>query len=124
MPEADPFGTRYYGQEEFQAARRPGKRPDTHEEAKLRNLLDEEVPDRVKRTVFLPGSTSLPHGLWKNDLTSLSEMKNEKISVRIIQDRGAESHLRVPFLRPEEGDVGRGRQRRGEGRGRRSITLT
>jgi len=51
MPEADPFGTRYYGQEGFQAARRPGKRPDTHEEARLRKLLDEDVPDRVKRTV-------------------------------------------------------------------------
>lgn len=51
MSEADPFGSRYYGQEDFQTARWHGKKPDTHEEARLRKLLDEDVPDRVKRTV-------------------------------------------------------------------------
>lgn len=51
MPEADPFGSRYYGRGDTQAARRPGKRPDTYEEVRLRTLLDASVLDRVKSTV-------------------------------------------------------------------------
>jgi hypothetical protein len=51
MPETDPFGNRYYGQEEFKAERRPEKTTDTHEEARLQKLLDEDVPDQVRRTV-------------------------------------------------------------------------
>jgi hypothetical protein len=51
MPDIDPFGNRYYGQEETKAARRPGKRPDTFEEARLRKLLAKDVRDRVQGTV-------------------------------------------------------------------------